>query len=806
MTSHLSLDLRYAWRSIRRRPLVAVGVVATLALAGALHATVFGVLDVTLLRPLPYVNEQSIVSIGTRWPETTQAGVSVPEYLDVLERSRTLDSVGAYTTDSFNLSAVDGGPEQLLTARVSASFFDVLGVHPALGRLFTADEDRPRVSSLVVLSHGVWLRHFGGRADVIGRTVRFESGPRQIIGVMPANFAFPSTDVDMWVPLTVNRAVPPPRSRHTHGMIARIGGGSNLESVRREMSALARSLEHEVPSVYPSGTVWDFTVRPIREQLTGSFRAPLQLLMAAVTLVMLMAVANVASLMFARASEREHEFATHRALGAPRSRLVLRSVVEGAGLGVVGGLTGVILGTNLLDAVRSLFPDGLQAPANLLSDTRTSLLTVGAATAAGAFAAATAAARASHPTRAFGLRTAWSSADPMATRVRAFLTTAQIAFAVMLLVSSGVALRSFVRLLNVDPGISVTAVTTARVAALNRFATRQDVVTYFDQLTASLSETPGVTNAGLVSLLPFAGGTNNVRFAVDGDTSTTRVPTPDEQLRVIGGAYFQAMSIPLMRGRFFDDRDRVDGQRVAIVSLTVARKYWGDQDPVGRRIRLHPDVPSEPWTTIVGVVGDVRNRGLDSGWVPMVYIPATQFPERVMTLVAQIDAGAIRNNGIIADAVHKVAPDQPVFATRDAQDWIARSVAAPKFNVVLLSLFGLLAMILATVGVYGVMALAVTQRTRELGIRLALGARPGSLVALVLGRSVSMTVIGIGVGLVTGQIVVTVFRSIFFEASRVDVVVLTVVPVLVLAAAVAASYLPSRRALRVDPVIALRSE
>ncbi len=806
MATNLLLDFRQAYRSVRRRPLFAVAVVATLALAAALNAAVFGVVDATLVRPLPYSNEHSIVAIGTRWPDAPQAGISVPEYLDVLDRSRTLDAVAAYTTDSFNLSAADGGPEQLRAARVSASFFDVLGVQPALGRLFTADEDRPRVSSLVVLSYGVWQRHFGGRVDVIGRIVRFESGPRHIIGVMPASFTFPSADVDLWVPLTVNRAVPPPRNRHTHTLIARISGTANLHAAQRELSALARSVEREAPSAYPSAGAWDFTVRPLRDQLVGSFRTALQLLMAAVTLVMLIAGANVASLMFARASEREREFATHRALGAPRSRLIIRSLLEGAGLGIVGGVTGVICGSTLLGVVRSLFPDGLRVPTDLLSDTRTLLFAVGATTLAGALAAVAAAGRVSRPTRAFGLRSTSSSVDPSTTRVRTLLTTAQIALAVMLLVSSGVALRSFIRLMNVDSGISAGLVATARVAALSRFTTRQDVATYFQRLTASLSETPGVTHAGVVSLLPFTDGSNTVTFALDGHASATLARTPEEQLRSVGGEYFQALSIPLVRGRVFDDRDTIDADRVAIVSLTVARKYWTDQNPIGRRIRLHPEVPNEPWTTIIGIVGDVRNRGLDAGWVPMVYIPARQFPERVMTMVAQVDASMKRHTVDIAGAVHTIEPNQPVFAARTMEDWVARSVAGPTFNVVLLTLFGLLAMLLAIVGVYGVMTLTVTQRTRELGIRIALGARPESVRALVLGRSVSMAVAGIAIGLLAGQIVVIAFRSMFFEATRVDPVVLTAVSLLVLASAVAASYLPTRRALRVDPVIALRSE
>jgi len=373
----------------------------------------------------------------------------------------------------------------------------------------------------------------------------------------------------------------------------------------------------------------------------------------------------------------------------------------------------------------------------------------------------------------------------------------------MLLVASGVAIRSFVRLVRVDPGMSIAGVSTARITALTRYQDAADLAGYYNRLLSSVAERPAVKHSGLISVLPLSGGTSDWGFEIEGWVPPSPGVLADEQTRSIGGEYFHVLGIPLLSGRLFDSRDTVTTERVAIVSAHVARKYWGDVNPVGRRIRFFGN---DPWTTIVGIVGDIRNHGLDADFNPIVYVPVTQLPERTMTIVARLRPGATGAATLIADAVRATDPQQPVFAARMMEEWVARSVAEPRFNLTLLILFGVLAVALAAVGVYGVMAFTVARRTRELGIRLALGARPSGLLRLVLGRSLSMTSIGVAVCLAAGLSAAVTLESMFRGAQVLDPIVLVAVSVLVLGVALLASYLPARRAMRIDPVEALRAE
>jgi putative ABC transport system permease protein len=344
------------------------------------------------------------------------------------------------------------------------------------------------------------------------------------------------------------------------------------------------------------------------------------------------------------------------------------------------------------------------------------------------------------------------------------------------------------------------------MSALSRYTTREDVSGLFVRSVAALSTTPGVRFAGVVSALPLSGLGADLSLEIE-DRPTTSANTPlSEQVRAVGGDYFQAMGIRLIKGRLFDSRDASDRPRAAIVSALTARKYWGEQNALGKRFRLNPGVSSEPWTTVVGVVGDIRNSGLDSAWVPMIYVPASQLPERSMAIVARLEPGLSTATGIIAAAVRRVDPDQPVFAVRTMREWLAQSVAAQRFSLALLSVFAVLAIVLAAVGVYAVMAFEVARRTRELGIRLALGARPGSLWRLVIGRSLTIATIGVLLGTAAGGIVVTLFGSMFFNATRFDALVFSFVPISVLVVALVAASVPARRAMRVEPLVALRTE
>ncbi len=773
---------------------------STLALAGGLSAVVFAILDTTLLRPLPYPEAGRLVSIGSRWIGFEHSSVSIPEYLDYRARNRSLESIAAFGLASFNLLAAQDGPERLLGARVTASFFDVVGVRPALGRVFTAAEDRPGPPRVVVLSFGLWSRRFGADPNVVGTRLTFDWGTCEVIGVMPPDLRLPGADTELWIPLSINTGSPGSRGNHSRQVIARMKPGVGLEQARSDLHRLAFELQREHPENYGAESGWDTSVRGLRDHLVGDFRTPLSLLMAAVMFVLLIACANVANLMAARASERRHELATRTALGAPRLRLVQHALVEGALLGTAGGAAGLALGSGVLQLLRSVLPERLPVPDHIVSDLRVAAFAIGLTAVAGVLASLATLRGRQMPS----LSAHRSSSDHGPHRLRVVLTASEIAIATFLLVAGGAALRGFADLVRRDPGVATERIATARVTALTRYGQLDDLAGYFDRIVASLAQAPGVTHAGVVSILPLSGDTSDRVFVIERRTRAGQPPL-DEQMRAVGGDYFQALGIALLGGRHFDRRDGSGAERVAIISSLFATKYWGDRNPVGSRINFSSD-GSEPWTTIVGVVGDVRHRGLDSAFVPMLYVPVSQVPERSLTVVARLEPSRQDGARVIADAVRAVDPSQPVFAPRMMDDWVARSVAEPRFNLTLLSLFAVLAIALTAVGIYGVMSAMVTRRTRELGVRLALGAGPGTLLALVIRDGVFITGVGLTTGLVASAIASAVMGALRMGTRAIDPVMIGTVVAVVLGVALLACYVPARRAMRVDPVIALRAE
>jgi predicted permease len=802
----LVLDVRHTLRGVVHRPLFAFGVISTLALAGGLNAAVFAIVDRTLLRPLPFEDDARIVSIGGRWVGYDHAAVSIPEFADFRDRSRTLASLAAYVGTSINLADDVSGPEWLLGARVTPSFFDVMGVPARLGRVFSREEEQPSAPPVVVLSHGLWMRRFGGDPGALGKMLRFDSGLREIVGVMPASFRFPDADTELWIPLAINRASPPPRGNRNRQVVGRIAAGESIDNVRREMSVIAGQFQQEHPQQYAAGSGWGLSVRTLREHLFGDFRRPLTLLMIAVSFVLLIACANVANLLVARASDRDEDLATRAALGAPPARLIRQGLVEGVLLGCGGGVAGLALGGSLVRLLQTDLPHGLPTPERLFADPRVAAFTVTITSCTAVIAALTTTVRAVNaaPGRVIGANR--RSTDVSTRRLRGGLTITQIALAAMLLVVGGVAFRSFARLVRVDAGILVEDVTTARVTALTRYASLDELASFLSRITAALSESPEVEHAGMVSILPLSGATTDWGFIVDGRASRSTSLFENEQTRTVGGDYFQALAIPLMAGRFFDSHDTPRAPAVAIVSRLTANRYWASDTPIGKRIRFGGSTENGPWTTIVGVVGDVRDGGLGSEFVPILYVPATQLPTRTMTVVARVKPGLRRGPGVIAEAIRSVDPQQPVFELRTMHEWAARSIARPRFSVLLLGLFAGLAVLLAAIGIYAVMAFTVARRTRELGIRLALGARPSSLLGMVLRRSVALAGVGLVVGLVAGLTAATALEQTFVGVRSLDPVVLAGVAILVIGVALVAAYLPAQRAMRVDPVEALRME
>jgi putative ABC transport system permease protein len=803
----IAADARYGLRMLIRQPVYSGTIVLTLALASGLATAVFGIYDATLVRPLPFPDDRRLVSIGSMWTGFSHASVSIPEYLDYRGQARSFESVAAVRNVSLNFAEGAAGPERLPGAAVTASFFDVLGVAPVLGRVFTAEEDRPGGASVAVLSRGVWQRRFGGAPGVVGRAVRINDQPVTIVGIMPASFRFPEADTGVWIPLRVDSASPGNRGAHNRAVIARIRGDVTLAAVRGEVSAIGRRLAREYPEDYPDGSGWGVSVKTLRERLVGDLTEPLRLLFAAVLFVVLIAAANTSGLMLARASERRAEFAARAALGASRLRVIRQVVIEGAVAGAAGGALGLLVAELLLRGFELTLPAAVSRPGVLALDPRAVAFALGVTAAAAAAAGAYAAIQASRVNAGEALRSgARTTAGRSARRFRAALVVGELALAFVLLTGAGLSIRSFGRLLEADPGIDTSQVATARLSLpAARYATGRDAAAFYGRLLDSIEAAPGVAHAGAVSILPLSGSDSDANFGVEGYLPPTPGEEPNAQARFVAGDYFRALDIPVVRGRLFTDGDDPDAPFVAIVSEALARKFWPGADPVGRRMKMWGLDDEGPWRTIVGVVGDVRHFGLAEDATPILYLPAAQFPQRTLTVVVR-PRDALPVARLIEEHVRALDPGQPVYDARTMQGWVDRSTAQPRFSLLMLSVFAAAALTLAAAGIYGVMAFTVAGRARELGIRVALGADPRVLMRVVIGRGLLLAMAGLALGLGGAVLASRYLASLLYGVQPLDPLVYAGAAAALGAVALVACALPARRILQLDPTAALRAE
>jgi predicted permease len=799
-------DAAFGVRMLRRRPAASAAMVATLGLAAGLAAAVFGIYDATLVRPLPYPDAGRIVSVGSMWNGFDHSSVSAPEYFDYRDRARALEHIALIRTLSVNLTDGPDGPERVDAAQVTSSFFDVLGVPAAHGRVFLDDEAAPDGPAVAVVSHAFWTRRFGRSPGAVGVVVRMNDQPVTIVGVMPASFRLPERATDVWLPLRVDPGSAGGRGAHTRQVLARVRDGVGVDAAAGELARIGAQLQVEYPENYPDGSGWGVSVKSLRDLLVGDLREPLALLLAAVLFVLLIAAANVSGLLLARTTERRTELATRAALGASRVRIIRQIVAEGVVAGLAGGVLALGVAQLLLVALEAGAPPAVVRPEVAALDWRVLLFALGATALAGAISA-WAAAVASRSGSADDLRAAGRlSAGRAARRARAVLVTAEIALAFLLLVGAGLTIRSFTRLLAVDPGLVTAHVATARVSLPSaRYDSHESVLQFYDDLLASVGAAPGVRTAGAVSLLPLSGWTNDFNFGVEGHVPAAPGLEPNAQTRIVAGRYFEALGVPVLRGRAFDERDRPDGDQVAMVSASLARQYWPDGRALGRRIKLWSLDDPGPFRTIVGVVADLRHDGPAAPAPPTLYLPATQFLQRTLTVVARGD-GAEPPARLIEQRVRDLDPTQPVYDARSMDAWLADTMAQPRFNLKLLSVFAAAALLLAALGIYGVMAHVVSGRTKELGIRVALGAGPARVAGLVIGYGAMLTGAGLLLGAVGAALAGRYVVSLLHGVEPFDAVVYACAATALGAAAVAACVAPARRVLRLDPLRSLRAE
>ncbi|MGH9719997.1 MAG: ABC transporter permease [Bryobacteraceae bacterium] len=807
-------DVRYTFRILRRSPGFTVTAVLALALGIGATSAIFSIVNAVVLRPLPYDNPQQLVQLWMRFTgigiPNDQNWVSAPEFTD-LQQNQSLSHVAAISSGSFNLT-VGGTPERLQSAVVSVSFFPMLGVKAQVGRVFQPEEGQEGRQRVVMLSDSLWRRRFGSDPGIPGRKLVLNDQSYEVAGILPRGFQFPR-ETDVWAPLVFSADALNANSRGNHGLqvIARIKPGLTFEQAATDMAAVSRRIIEQNPNYPYARYNFGVIMIPLLEQEIGQIKTALWVLLGAVGLVLLIACANVANLLLVRASAREREIAVRQALGVGRWRLIRQLLTESAILGLTGGAAGLVLAYWALRVLVALsatsFPRVAEARMDLAVLGFTLLVSLLTGLLFGLAPALHGMRHGSHESLKEGGRSGTAGAGSQ--RVRGALVVAEVALSLTLLAGSGLLIRSFLRLQEVDTGFRSDGVLTMRVSLPGRrYAKPDQTRAFYRDLLDRVRKLPGVNAAGASTGLPLGGTGWSGTTTVDTQAVPLDVTTPEADQRPVTAGYFEAMGIPLVRGRYFDHRDTENSQPVAIIDETMAKTYWPNEDPSGKRIKQGGRQSTAPWRTIVGVVRHVRYRTLESPSRVEFYWPydQTNFALTSMSL-------AIHTSGVpeaLATAVQRevqaLDPGQPVFRVRTMHELTSESMARRRLSMFLLAVFAGIALLLAAVGIYGVMSYTAAQRAHEVGIRMALGARSFDVVRLMLGRSLWLTAMGVVTGLAGSMLLTRFLSTLLFDVKATDPATFVLVSVTLTAVALLASFIPAHRATRVDPVNALRQE
>jgi predicted permease len=801
-------DAAYALRTLRRQPAFAAVILLTLALGIGANTAIFSIADAALLRPLPYDDPEGLVHLWQTYGagQVARSEASYPDFVDWRAQTRAFAGLEGY--DPTNVTVVGGeGATMMDGGRVTSGFFDLLGVRPMLGRAFVADEDRPGGARVVVLSYEYWLRHLGGDPQAVGRAISVNGQPHTVVGVLPRGFHFsPIGPADLWLPLDASAEQRAERFNHWVNVVARLGDGVSIEAAQADLASVMSRLVREYPETNAGRGVLVF---PLRDEMVGDVRPVLLALLGAVGLVLLIACANVASLLLSRAMARGREMAVRSALGAGRSRLVRQLVTESLVLAVAGGALGVWVARLGVRVVLAAFPSNVLDDMTYLRDVsvdgRMLAFTALVALVTGIAFGLAPALHAARPNTSDLLRHGNRATTMGRPRLRDVLVTTEIALTVVLLVGTGLLARSIVELLRIDPGFDAEQVLVLRVAlsgpAYDSALAQQR---FFEQLMERARSQPGVREVGAASHVPLSGGGANT-FRVEGQPEPDPARRPEATLRGVAGDYFTAMRIPLIEGRVLSARDDERSPYAIVIDETLARRHFPVRSPVGERLRFYA-FPDSSWE-VVGVVGDVRSVHLDVH-TPTIYTSHLQAAENRMSVAVRTIGDPAALAGAVRREVRALDPSLPVYgvSTMEQQITNAPAISARRYPLVLIGAFAAAALVLAVVGIYGVIAFGVTQRTRELGIRIALGARSADIIRLVLQHGALLALTGISLGTVVALALSRSLSSVLYRVPTTDPITYLAVAMLLAAVTVAATLIPARRATRVDPADVLRAD
>jgi putative ABC transport system permease protein len=805
-------DVRYALRLLRRQPGFTLVAVLTLTLGIGANTAIFSLLYQSLLRPLPYPEADRLVFVWNTYPlmGLRKVTVSIPDYLDRRERAPAIADAALMTPAPLNMAGA-GQPEVVQALRVTPSFFSTLGRQPLLGRAFTEDHATSGAERFVILTHGLWMSRFGGDTGIVGRDVRFNGEPYEVVGVLPAEFEIPWRDVAALVPFafTPEQASDQSRGHEFSTMIARLAPGASLAQLDAQMTAIVEANLERMPEFRPfvENSGFGGLAVPMREELAGEVRTSLLVLQAGVLLVLLIACANVANLLLMRGTERTRELAIRATLGADQTRLMRHLLAEALVLAAAGGAGGLVLGVAGARALVALGAGQLPPTVDGSLEPAVLAFSLGLAFVTGIVFGLAPALLVLRGSAATLLKdeSARASAGRGSGRARAALVVAEVALALMLLVGAGLLIKSVIRLQQVDPGFAADGVLTARMFLTEpRYPEPDAWRLFWLRLLEELRGLPGVTSAALTTNVPFSGSTQTGTYSIVGYAPPPGEAAPHANQQVVGGDYFGALGIPLRAGRLFTDADTTDAPLVAIIDEYLAARYFADRDPLGQQIQ-RGSADDGPRITIVGVVGTINAGNLaEPVTKERIYYPVTQLTWPMMAIVLKTPLRPTDLVPQVRAAVQAVDPEQPIAEIRTLDEWMARSLQGRRAPMLLLAMFGAVALVLAAIGIYGVLAFGVAQRVREFGIRQALGADARAIHALVLGHGVRTVGVGLAIGL-GGAIALTRYlESLLYGVATHDAAVFSAVTVLLLAVALAACYVPARRATRVDPLIALR--